>query len=150
MVGTVNNDQGVQVSVEMPDVLIIPDLERCLLSPLAASKVGILTMLDSNPCRRTGKRSSPFQEASWLYLFNIDFGGGNEANTSNATFAQYIGPRKRRRLKASWEDGHVFEGIVPDYSTCHAKQKYASAVQQGDGNSGDPTSWLGFHRYQGL
>lgn len=44
MVGTVYNDQGVQVSVERSDVLIAPVLGRCLFSPSVTSRVGTYAM----------------------------------------------------------------------------------------------------------
>lgn len=106
MVGTVYNGQGVQVSVEMSNVLIAPVLGRCLFSPSVTSRVGIYAMY----------------EASALKLLNIDCGGGDEVNTSGATWhiqLRHINAADPKEVRGKGV-GVAYKGEVPNCSACHA------------------------------
>lgn len=69
LVGTVYKDHGVQVRIEMPGVLIVPNLGRCLFSVSIASRAGIITALDSsNPRLLTRHENISLRESFFHVL----------------------------------------------------------------------------------
>lgn len=66
MVGIGCSNKGVQVSVEMPYVIIIHGVRQYLLSPSPESMVETFTVLHPNPRLKMGNGSAPLLESSGL------------------------------------------------------------------------------------
>lgn len=125
LTGTISNKQGGRECIQMPGVVVVPGLGRCLFSSSAVNRAGIYTVLDStNPRLMAKNENTSRQEGRGLYMLDVRIGGGGEENISAATShvrLGYVNAAEQEKLDRK-EMGIEYSGQVARCDNCVANK----------------------------